>query len=98
MSELPVHNTVKFSYTMSDAAGSMINPLINTRPKLFQFLRRFGIIEGMNPRPELIAQDYFTIIDYKLPKANGGRMVRKILVSQKGVDFIKKLSKLIYGL
>jgi hypothetical protein len=98
MRNLTKTNVVKFDYTMGGVAGSMTNPLINTRPKLFQFLRKFGIIEGMNPRPELIVQDYFTIIDYKLPKANGGRMVRKIMVSQSGVDFIKKLSKLIYGL
>lgn len=98
MNTLGTNNVSNFSYTMADAATMLTNPLINSRPKLFRFLREFGIIDGMNPRPELIVQGYFTVIDYRLPSGNGGKMARKVLVSRKGIAFINKLAKLIYGI
>jgi hypothetical protein len=91
------NKTPSFVYSVKDAAQTINHPLTNTQPKMFNFLRRYGILDDMMPKPELIVQGYFTM-EFRLVK-NGSFMktVPLVRISQKGITFIQRLIKLIYG-
>lgn len=88
----------KFIYSVADVAAMIENPLLNTKPKMFRFLRKYGILNEMIPQAELIAQGYFTI-EYRMIRMGsyGSKTCEVVRISKQGVDFIKKLAKLIYG-
>lgn len=87
-----------FVYSVKDAAQMIDHPLANTQLKMFRFLRSYGILDEMKPKPELIVQGYFTM-EFRLVKnENFSKTVPLVRISQKGITFIKKLIKLIYGI
>ena len=67
-----------------------------SRPKLFEFLRRYGIIVGSYPAPEFIIMGYFTVANHNV--RHDGQILKtvpQIFVTEAGIKFIKNLHKLI---
>ncbi|TKT94163.1 phage antirepressor KilAC domain-containing protein [Dyadobacter frigoris] len=83
-----------FLFSIEDVAKKTGNPLIATRPKMFAFLRQYGIIKDLLPQPEFVCKGYFTVEFRHISKAN--KTVPVIRVSKKGMTFIQKFAKLIY--
>ena len=86
-----------FVYSVKDAAQMIEHPLTNTQPKMFRFLRSYGILDGMMPKPELIVQGYFTMEFSMVKNGSFSKTVPLVRISQKGITFIQKLIKLVYG-
>lgn len=91
------NKTPSFVYSVKDAAQTINHPLTNTQPKMFNFLRSYGILDGMMPNPILIARGFFTI-EFRLVKLGSSvKTVPVVRISQKGISFIREYIKLIYG-
>jgi hypothetical protein len=69
-------------------------PFIDTRPKMFAFLRNYSIIQGKLPKPELVSKGLFTVEHRLIKPVN--KTVPVIRVSKRGERFIKDLAKLVY--
>ncbi len=82
----------KSVFSMQETANELKMP----RCKLFKFLRRYRIIENSKVQPEFLFLEYFeqgtATISYG---ASGSKQVDKVYVTGKGVEFIKKLMKLL---
>ncbi|MCF2501696.1 phage antirepressor KilAC domain-containing protein [Dyadobacter chenhuakuii] len=90
--------TVTFNYSVADLAAMTNNPFLNGRMKMFKFLRKYGVLDGMTPQPELIAKGYFTIISVAIPMGPGrSKICQVVRISEPGKKFIQKLAKLIYN-
>ena len=86
-----------FVYSVKDAAEIINHPLANTQLKMFKFLRRYGVLDDMMPKPEQIVQERFTMEFRLVKKGNFTKTVSVVKISQKGISFIQKLIKLVYG-
>lgn len=91
------NQSISFVYLVRDAARIINHPLTNTQPKMFNFLRRYGILDDEMPKPELIAQGYFTMEFRSVKNGSFTKTARVVKISQKGIAFIQRLIKLIYG-
>lgn len=82
---------------MADVSKFISHPLVNSRTKLFGFLRKYGIIVDKLPAPEFVASLYFTVEFRHIVNGSYRSTYPMILVSDKGVKFINKLVELIYN-
>lgn len=81
------------NYTMAEAAEICS---FKSRVKLFEFLRKYNIIQEQYPAAEFIQSNYF-IVGYTSIR-NQGRIIKtvpQIYVTEKGIKFIKNLHKII---
>ncbi len=88
--------TTCFPFSIEDVAKSIDIPFLNTRPKMFTFLRKYGIIQDKLPLAELVCKGLFTVEFRSINRGPFNKTVSVIRVSKKGVTFIQKLAKLIY--
>lgn len=86
--------TTLFPFSIEDVAKNIGMPFIDTRPKMFAFLRSYSIIQDQLPKPELVSKGLFTVEHRFLKQAN--KTVPVIRVSKQGMTFIKELAKLVY--
>lgn len=66
-----------------------------SRPKLFKFLRRYGIIDGTKPRQEFVLMGY---LNYRLMTVQNGKFRKVVFVSflsGKGIKWLKKVMRLL---
>lgn len=79
-------------YSMLEAAEK----LNTSRVKLFRFLRRYGIIVNSKVQPEFLFMEYFEQGSATVNLGRyGSKQVPKVYVTSKGIEFIKKLMKLL---
>ena len=79
-------------YSMQEAAKE----LNIQRGYLFKFLRRYGIIVNSKVQPEFLFMEYFQQGSATIRMGSfGSKQVDKVWVTSKGIEFIKKLMKLL---
>ena len=83
------HNKV---YTMAEAAKELNIP----RGYLYKFFRRYGIIIDHTIRHEFLFMEYFIQGSSTIRMGSfGSKKVDKVLVTSKGILWIKKIMKLL---
>jgi len=86
----------RYIYSIGDIVSLVNHPQLNTRNKMFSFLRKYGMLNNMLPLPELISKGYFTIEFHHIKNGNFSKTVQVVRVSPKGVKFLIKFAKLIF--
>ena len=77
-------------YTMQQAAEK----LGISRPKLFKFLKRYGIIVDGRPRKECELMGYFVCSTVSISNSTFQKNVNVIYVRSKGIIWIKRVMNL----
>jgi phage antirepressor YoqD-like protein len=88
-----ITTTTQSIFKMAEAANECE---FKSRTKLFEFLRRYGVIKNQYPSPEFIVMGYFEVNHTEI--WNQGRLLKtvpQIYVTRKGIKFIKDLYKVI---
>ena len=61
------------------------------RNKMFDVLRTIGILRYNNePYQQFVVDGYFEVVEQEIPTNNGSMINRKTVVTQRGVDYIRK--------
>jgi len=84
-------------YSVEDAVKEINNPFLNTRPKMFKFLRKFGMIVGHLPLVELIEKGFFIVESFTLKRGCFSKDVTVIRITEKGIALIRNFAKLIFN-